>query len=382
MITRVHLESIQTKIDELNKRATKLGMEPLSLSVREVGFVQLHKGNFSASDSLFDVQIFGNVPIVNGWKIVAKVEFSDVVVVKALVDVDPKYRSIDPICEHCGTHRRRNAVYVLRDETGAEKVVGHNCLADFVRSDKVEKLFELWFDCDKILRDPFSGGFGPAPIPTILYLSAVAMMIRKFGWVSKKMADEGLEPTSSLVWKYFNRLGEKTQKWIETNDLYISNNDTELAHRVITWAVSKLGDRSEYLHTLSTLCSKSLINWKYDSYLASAVAAYQREHEPKPPGNKPVEFLGEVGTRLRDVDAIIRGTWVIDGNYGVTTIIRLEAERDGIRYPITWFASGDHDYLEGDSVKLTGTVKKHETHPTYGKSTVLTRCKITVCEKV
>ena len=60
-----------------------------------------------------------------------------------------------------------------------------------------------------------------------------------------------------------------------------------------------------------------------------------------------------------------------EGDYGLTTILKLADESDNI---LTWFASGSKSYQKGDKVSLKATIKKHDEFKGV-KQTVITRAK-------
>ena len=63
-----------------------------------------------------------------------------------------------------------------------------------------------------------------------------------------------------------------------------------------------------------------------------------------------------------------------NGFYGYTTIYHFQ-DADGNFFK--WFTQSDlYAYGEGDKVLVKATIKDHEDHPDYGKSTILTRVKL------
>ena len=85
------------------------------------------------------------------------------------------------------------------------------------------------------------------------------------------------------------------------------------------------------------------------------------------------EYIGEEKERLRDLHVTLVGSRTVESCYG-TSILYTFKMGDNV---LTWFCSGaglDEDIKNGDTVLLTGTVKKHQIYNGV-KQTVLNRCK-------
>lgn len=85
------------------------------------------------------------------------------------------------------------------------------------------------------------------------------------------------------------------------------------------------------------------------------------------------EYIGEEKERLRDLHVTLVGSRTVESYYG-TSILYTFKMGDNV---LTWFCSGaglNEDIENGDTVLLTGTVKKHQIYNGV-KQTVLNRCK-------
>ena len=85
------------------------------------------------------------------------------------------------------------------------------------------------------------------------------------------------------------------------------------------------------------------------------------------------EYIGEEKERLRDLHVTLVGSRTVESYYG-TSILYTFKMGDNV---LTWFCSGaglDEDIEKGDTILLTGTVKKHQIYNGV-KQTVLNRCK-------
>ena len=158
-----------------------------------------------------------------------------------------------------------------------------------------------------------------------------------------------------------------------------------MSRKALEWGKTVDSSRSEYLDTVRKIATAGVFSWKYDGYTASILAAYLRaqdeEIKRKETKKSPRVFIGEVGNRMKKLAVTVVRMRYTEGMYGVKTIVTLEAPVAGERAVMTWFASGDksEDFSEGDELIVDATVKEHEDHETYGKSTIVTR--VTVKER-
>ena len=137
-IPACNMHYLQQKVDKLNKRANKLNLSPMSI-VRHEEVVEEKTDHLGLSFKYISymVSIDGESPVLNGWKLVARLTPQDngEILVKSVPgeDCPTKYREADPLhCDHCLTRRKRKDVFILNHEDGRFVQVGRNCIADFL----------------------------------------------------------------------------------------------------------------------------------------------------------------------------------------------------------------------------------------------------------
>lgn len=416
-VNEAGLLGLQAKVNTLNKRAVRHGMVPVQVTVlREIPFVpQIGKG-FGCSEYLYDVEVNGCEPRIDGWRLLARIDFTSSIgiVVKIVPGVSDdgsfaQYRDHDGGCEHCNSLRRRNDVFVLEYLDGSRKVVGRNCLADFIRSGDAEKLAEYAEWVDRLSQLSSSGcsdyaeeslGYGERLRPTkpiLRFLTVTSMITRRLGWVSRSKArDEfGLASTADCVSRYFYGKGKNYENWVIQNELYVSEADADLAARAIKWAC-ELDPNSrgynEYLDTIRRIAESGSVDMdKLDGYAASIIIAYKKacefeaERAAKAAAAPEKVWIGDADKKGQQDIGRVRVVRIrhIDGYYGVKTVVSMEADvSDGKVAPIVWFASGERDYAEGCEYDLRAGIKEHSDDAKWGKQTIVTRAKLTSREAV
>lgn len=398
------LEILREKITILNRKATKLGCEPAVIKVLSEVVVERSKvmpgGRTIKYDTkVIEVTVTGSTPKLEGWSLVAKIEY---IGDEKLVSCVPgetcpaHYRTGDFHCDHCKSNRQRKNVFILRHWDGRHVQVGRQCIKDFLGGKSPEQLLAeaAWgFQVSGALNeagDGWGGGHHEHTIDTVEYLNAVAICIRRLGWVSKAKARFEKFSTAGDAWYLLrpNIKGndddarKKYKKWVETSNLYHQERDEKLVTEALEWAktlpTTGVGD---YLYNLGVVCRSEFVTTGTSGLIASLISAYlrymereeeiaQEKHEN---ATKSREWVGEVKKRQNFEKLTIIKMRYIEGKWGATTLVIFESESGDL---IKWFASKDLDDLEeGDTVDIKATVKKHDEYQGV-KQTLINRAKI------
>lgn len=405
------LANLLEKVEKLNKRAVRNGLDELEVRILSTETIEVEKApKLFVPVEQHTVEINGCEPCIEGWALAAKVEFNDTIgqVVRIAPGRDDDgsysaYRTIEPICEHCNSRRRRNDVFVLEHCSGERKIVGRNCLADFIRCGDAEALAR-WADMMNWVGDAASGDdsecederewWGERSNPTmplVPYLKVVAAVKRKFGWMGRTAAREsydGVATADTAGYVIYGR-GSKHAAWVEKHGLRGDDNDAEYVEKAVEWARTLCGDSNEYRDIIGRIAEAGRVDMrKLDGYAASILIAYDKhcerevEYAKRAAGAKRKVWFGTEGKRERGVRFTCMGLNSFEGQYGVTTIVRFEHYPDGpdgdTRAICVWFASGDryNEFEIGNDYVMDATVKGHDDHEKYGAQTKLNRCTV------
>jgi len=397
------LTALRGRVRTLNKRAKRHGMVELRLRVVLTESVkrEVRPGMF-VPDTAYTVEINGREPCIDGWRLAARVEFNGIV--GQVVHIAPgriddgsykQYRTIAPICEHCGTKRRRNDVFVLEDSAGCRKIVARNCLADYLRDGTAGDL-AVWAEFADALRciesDGGEGEFdyrgenGNPAMPIGSYLQTVAMVKRTFGWLGRTAAKDSFErvATADITGRVLYGRGAGHDRWIEENNLHVVDGDSDYADKAIAWAAAlDCTDNNEYLYTIGQIARAGFVDMrKLDGYAASILIAYDRacerevEYAERAKGAKNKVWFGSKDKKEKGVRVTCKGLHSFEGHYGVTTIVRFEHyPNDTDKAILVWFASGDryNEWAVDDEYTIDATVKEHTDDDKYGKQTKVNR---------
>jgi len=394
------LHGLRIKVEKLNKRARRHGLEEIRVDVLSEELVTREHNGIEVTELRYEVEINGCEPCINGWRLIARIEFNDTIgnVVRIVPWYEDngtfaKYRTIDPTCEHCNTARRRNDVFVLQHESEGRKVVGRNCLADFLRCGDAESLAQYGEWCEQLARltpteceeEGFEGGWGNQfkPVqPLDEYLALVAMMTRRIGWVSRTEARDSMATATvdQVGYYLYGRRDHYWREFIQENDLYVNEGDHTLADKAIEWAQG-IEETNEYLSILHRIAVEGIVDWSLDGYTGSMIVAYHKAQDrEREKAQAPTKvWLGAVKERVKDQVVTVLRVRYTDGEWGTRTIVAMEAPVGDSVAPLVWFATGSQEYDEGAQYRLTATIKAHDNREGWGKQTIVTRAKLIPC---
>lgn len=376
---------------KLAKRSAKLGQEAPGLVTHGVDYRRVGIGDGrSRVVGYVMVSVDGAAPVVEGAKLLARVEHTaagNIVSCAPGVAEDPAWRSVDTRCEHCGTRRNRIDTFAVAVD-GAVKMIGRNCLADFVRSADVEAALQLWRFLHLVTEaagcgeDDWgcSGGWshvGPTPVH---FVACAARAIRQVGYV--KRGAEGQSTMDAAAFACGPRPTMSPGSAKDWDDAQPEECDAELAVRALAWLAGTTD--GGFLANCRVVAALPFLKVRHMGVAAAIALAYRKDQEraaldaeraarkAERDANRPADagHFGEVGKRydLAGLKVVMVRSWA--GEYGTTTLVKMT---DAAGHRFAWFASGEKTYEAGQVLAGRATVKKHETSEKFGTETVLTR---------
>ena len=275
--------------------------------------------------------------------------------------ISEKYRTIDSICEHCNSNRRRNKTILLKSlDTGEIKQVGTTCVKDYTGIDATSVLsiytdiYNICLEDEPYIEYGSTGGYATY-VETIDYLTACIEIIESVGY--KK------EETKYNAWDLAisNRIDFKYRDTAEKIIEYFGNKDFN----------------NDFLRN-----TKIYLTEKYtriNGIIAYAYLAYKKQLEydkQKDTNNhNSSEYQGDVGQR-KDFTLTYSHHVSFMTNYGVQYIYIFVDDNGNV---FIWKTAKwiDDKYTEEnkEKIRLKGTIKEHKEYNGV-KQTVITRCKI------
>ncbi len=392
------MAELEHKIVKINRRAKKLGCPEVVLEVSEPYDLPVKDPDTGKVKYLVRkraVKVVGDPPRVDGWTLAAKLMHMDGLVIIAAVPgetVPVEFREVSPgRCDHCHAHRLRNDTFLLRCEADdSYKVVGRNCLADFLGGHdpkRVAAMCELMIAVGEALEaeEGWSCG-GHYRLDPIDVLTRTAVAIREVGWLSRTAARNSTMPvmaTADIVANDFFSIDKRYQDQLAKK---ATTGDASEAEAAWEWAATAAECSSnDYLYNVQTVAQMTSLDTRLLGIACSILVAYRkfmdREIERRKAKAESHHF-GTVGKR-EVFELTLIGYTSCEGYYGTTHIFRF-IEGEGNR--VTWFSSRDVEWAwgvdeetgdstelrRGDTFTVKATVKKHEEYKGVAQ-TVVTR---------
>jgi len=401
---------IEKELKRLNKKAKRLGMEPLEVEWGESRTTHLvtkdtmtspHSENFFHEKKRVlpeelegykargwdysgvvveerHVKIVGKVPKIKGWSFVATLDhLEEGNIIRGVPgeDLPKKYRDADNNCDHCGYNRRRKKTYVLRNADGDHKQIGSTCIKDFLGTDNAEKMAQRAEMMGQLMEfinveyggdafeDEFGGGVKRGSgIGLDWFLPRLAALVRQDGFLSRKEADmDGSMPTSEAAAS-------------DQNKIKVTDEDKATAEKALEWAqgLSEQDEINDFEHNLTTLAQGAAVDPRHVELASWIVMGYTREklRQEARRDKKPSEWQGEVAVRSDFAGLTVQRVVPREGLYGTTYWHLLEDRKGNV---FTWVSSR-HVLETGQTYDVRATVKEH-TEWKGIKQTVLTRAK-------
>lgn len=359
------IERMIAKIDQINARAAKKGLEG--------GYTYQVEDREDAKAKWQVLTVSGEPVKANGWTLVASVSWEGETPITSMV---PGYEgpvidraTLDGHCDICNADRLRSHVIVCEHPEEGRKVVGGQCVKDLLGHDYAVLLFPSLDG----LGEGFEGGFGSPQAYTPAAIIQVSIAATKaWGWVSRSAAHAYQQATADRVeqgpaeWEKIttDRRSNYQDKADAAKALSLLEDPETLAAvpQVIEWAKG-LPQTSEFNINLSALASQEWVSRKRIGVLAYAFTGWVRAQEraaerkaaqaDKPQVNNAP--LGEAKDKVT-FEAQITGIKFIEGDYGTTTLVKFFTTTS---QKVAWFASNteiDETWI-GTQVNVKATVK-------------------------
>ena len=389
LIPANRMDEFQDKLEKLNKRAHKLGCEPITMTPLEAIKLVVKEVRLVAGGPLtpvfgdfWVVTVGGNAPKLNGWAFRGTLQHEEAGnVLRMINNVAPpmQFRTLTQQCDHCGYDRKRNDTYLVQSDAGEWKQIGRSCLRDFLGHVSPEAVAE-WASLLANLEGYFGSmapdegsSSNPYSFDLRTVLAAVRTEARQHGYMSRKRASDIGEQTGNYpcttahtVWSYLTPSNTEQRNRAEAFFATQLEQDALDAASAIDWATNLPADVSnDYLWNVRVIALGGYVTYRELGLAASIVAAWTREQERKQEESykrttQVSEHVGEVGKRMEMV-LTVDMVRVLPGEIYTSTLIKF---LDDAGRSITWFASGckDNEFTVGDRIKAKATVKKHEEY--------------------
>ena len=414
------VEYLKDGIAKINRKAAKLGCEPLKLSfdgsTRKQLYV-LRNGRVIGDDDLIrfpahsikrtyftiDATLEYIIPVIDGWELITTFDVAPRVPVKnatggfetdadgntvyseSLVftstvpgkELPAEFLDKNEIhCDHCGSHRFRTHSMLMRNvDTGEYKEVGSTCVRDFFGHDPKGLLWmsQLSFsDMVRMDEEDFRSGGGSETMYLDTLLQWTALAIRLEGWVSKKYARD-YEKTSTVETMYFYMDPPKNFKGTPPEP---TEEDVKLANDTIKHFTEMDPEGNDYLANCCKVVKLGFVPEKMVGVACSMIASYKKFYKDYLERKNRLEsnWVGEPFDKI-EVDVLCVFSKELCSDWGVSVLYIFIDEDTGNKFK-TYYSGSKWTVYQGDKMTLKGTIKRLEIFKSE-KVNNLTRCSVT-----
>lgn len=397
-----NLPKLQERVDQLAAKARKRGLPEPSLEIIEKGWRERKTdamGNplpTPRREPIARVRLIGELPrLEGGWELVAIIDHRGGpgphgYLVRQVpwtaeqgIEVPKHYRTDDPFCDHCQTHRERSDTFVILSEAGEWKRVGRQCLSEYIADQSADQYAGWLYGLHDIPWVEYGEYEGEAKwLDTRGLLAAAALMIEHYGWASKLAERNGEVPLSTAS-RALDWLADESDDKPER----LEQRHWDEADAAIKWVAEDLAERDDlngYLGNLLVAASEPATHSRNVGLVVSLLPARKREianaereaAKAKSIAESPSDHIGQIGERL-DLSLTVRRVIDIEvdsyrSRYPETLKITIMEDESG--NVVVWKTTS-HRLPEGATFRIRGTVKEHGEYEGI-KQTVLTRCRL------
>ena len=374
--------AFEKQMARLARKAAKLGVDAPSYTMGESMIVDRSTVTEGGQTHKYKVEVFPTtvtsiVVKIPGWTFLATLEHlaEGETLLRAIAEgeIPAKYRTVGPVCDHCKLARKRNDTYLVRSDAGEIKQIGRACIADFLGHDSPEHLASLAeYVADSMGWDDYcAGGENEEIADTLGFMSTVMTLVRVYGFVGKKLAEETGRCTTAMdAFEVLFGKGERARELRKAVQDAATPADLEKAQLAIDWIINLEGDLNDFLHNVRAVVRMGGIKARTKGYAAALSVAYARAmDEIRERAARPEsKHVGVIGERIV-FTATIHKIVAMESQFG-TTYLSIMSDVDG--NDLKWFGSNTLGE-EGDTVTFKGTVKNHDEYKGRAQ-TIVTRC--------
>lgn len=260
------------------------------------------------------------------------------------IEVPQRFWHTENVCEHCGTKRTRNNLYIVHNiKTGEFKQVGKNCLLEYTCGLNAEYVVSF-MDGVTVLEemDGRIGGGGKLYFEIEEVLGYATELINKLGYFSsseygvttKAFVGTLLSRSHDLDWKVsdINRDLQHSKIKLEVCKGDFNKEDTsEKVQKIIEYYMSLDPEKSEFVHNVQLLLAEKFITAKnlgYICYLPQGYDKHIQQEKERAERHKEISaHFGEIKKRYKDLKAVyFEYLYGFETQFGYTSVYKILLE--------------------------------------------------------
>jgi hypothetical protein len=383
----INMSWLNGRVEELNKKATKLGTEQIVVTVLRTWTKRTKDENGREYDKLMnEITISGIAPKIAGWSFLGTIQHTEAGNILRLINetsIPEQYRTVKQTCGHCNKDRNRKDTYLVAHEDGSFKQLGKSCLKDYTGHISPAHLAMLAEFIDQLNRagdsDYEPSKRFPMEVPAMTYLRMACEAVAQDGaYITRKQSElANALATSDHAWMSLFPPRGKTS--------FVPLTHTVAGETLFNKVVESLNEldaqatKTDFEHNVLMASKKEMVQRRDAGLLAAAIMIHEKALLKKIDiqKNSDSKHVGTVKERS-EFEVTITKKFGFETAFGFMTMILMKDAAGNI---FVWKTGTGFDNVSvGDKLKIKATVKKHDEYQGI-KQTILTRC-VVVEEKV
>lgn len=392
-----HLEYFKDKVEKFNRKATKLGVEPLSCEFSDLWYRRYEIENtnrFHIQEFYTATITFPDLKLNEEWELIGAIDNTMSIdkfnFITAYSEVDlSEYLTADCACEHCRRSMARNKLFIIQNVAGEKKLVGSTCVRDFLGHDIKGTLFmaglekELFLSCGDEEKNKNPGCGLELSINAIL--GAIIFKQRRF-YSTKKEEENGFS-TAGIALDCVCEIYNGNEKPFDIDCEEIKNDTKTIIEKLNGLIEQMIFGKIEntFDQNIAIMAKCGCVPFNRFSFMAGYVGMWWIKNKDVATSNynpKLSEYIGEEKDKVTIpcvVDKVVEsnssfGGYLVFGHI-VDTNNKFLLYTTNKNEMFEVDRNGAISKNEGEFV-LTATIKALQSHEIYGKTTVLSRGKV------
>ena len=365
------IDDFKARVAKVNKKANKLGSEPIVIISISKPFQQkYHQGDDTFVRNIVTVEYQQPDIRIKGYSLVGMISRDSTGTIQIHnynMNNFKDYQNPDfTRCDHCNTKHQRNHLVVLKDKKQQELVVGKSCLKDFMGV--IPSTYYKFVDEIHELHDDESysnTGFSLA-YPVLDVLSHTFDIASRNGFV--KVSDDSDNVPTCLMVQVAILAGKSASEEAKEKAEEGINIIKEMREEDIY---------NDYMFNIHQILKNKYVVVKKIPMAVSSYIAIKKileKKEAEKGSNKSNMHVGQVGESI-SLSVKIDMIKIVPGYMGGETRLYLMTEKDTGNALKVFTTSKKFTPKEGDEIAIEAKVKEHETFKG-NKTTVLKNIKL------
>lgn len=366
-----NLYELKYRVGELNKRAEKLGVPPIVLTIGEPE-ERASEERPGGGATFYAVEVLGERIGLEGWRFLGTIEHgAEANILRAAPgqELAESYRHAAKACDHCGVKRARKDTFVVEHDDGTTKQLGRSCIRDYLGHRNAQAIASWLTEVAELEDSNAQGHRSKRSLEPVEIVALACADVRLRGRYFP--AAMTFDSTAGQVRLFLYLKGKKRTDWLASSGFELTAADIAEAEGLIAWIASQ-GAATGYVANLKAASAMPTVQDKHVGLLASLPVAKRTDDERQAEKAQRDAERAVIAAQEADAQDAPSGRWILRGEvvkltyqenaYGGTNKMIMRTD-DGWKLYVS--EPSGLSPTEGDWLELTATVTPSDKDPKF-----------------